>query len=70
MPSKSKAQQHLMAAAAHNAQFPKARALRASMTMQQLHDFAATKTKSLPTHVKSSHPHKNLGRYLHPKKGR
>jgi len=40
-----------MAAAEHGATFPKAKQLRASMTLQQLHDFAATTTKKLPTHV-------------------
>lgn len=68
MPAKSKAQQRLMAAAEHGAQFPMAQKVRASMTHQQLHDFAATSRKSLPAHT--SHPHKNLGHYLHPKKGR
>lgn len=52
MPSESKAQQHLMAAALHGAKFPMASKLRASMSMKQLHDFAATKTKKLPRHVK------------------
>ena len=53
MPAKSKAQQHLMAAAEHGANFPMARKLRKSMSHQQLHDFAATKTKTLPKHVES-----------------
>lgn len=52
MPAKSKAQQHLMAAAAHNATFPMAEAVRQSMSLKQMHDFAATKTKKLPKHVK------------------
>lgn len=51
MPAKSKAQQHLMAAAAHGAMFPLARTIREAMTPQQLHDFAATPTKRLPAHV-------------------
>lgn len=51
MPSTSKAQQHLMSAAEHGAQFPMARQVRESMSMSQLHDFAATKTKRLPEHV-------------------
>ncbi len=53
MPAKSKAQQHLMAAAEHGAQFPMAQKLRSSMSLNQLHDFAATSTKSLPSHVKA-----------------
>lgn len=52
MPAKSKAQQHLMAAAAHGATFPKAEQLRASMSMRQLRDFAATPTRRLPRRVK------------------
>jgi len=70
MPSKSKAQQHLMAAAEHGATFPMARKIRSALSPQQMHDFAATRTKSLPVHVGKAHPHKNLGKYLHPKKGR
>ena len=54
MPSKSKAQQHLMAAAEHGADFPMARKLRESMSHTQLHDFASTKTKKLPMHVKKA----------------
>ncbi len=53
MPAKSKAQQHLMAAAAHGAKFPMAKQVRGSMTLQQLGEFAKTPTKSLPKHVKS-----------------
>jgi hypothetical protein len=52
MPAKSKAQQHLMAAAEHGASFPMAKKLRGSMSMSSLRDFARTKTKSLPKHVK------------------
>ena len=51
MPAKSVAQQHLMAAAEHGAQFPKAKKLRASMTLKQLADYARTPTKGLPRHV-------------------
>jgi hypothetical protein len=58
MPSKSKAQQHLFAAAEHGANFPMAQKLRSSMTLGQLHDFAATKTKALPAHVKPETPAK------------
>jgi hypothetical protein len=50
MPSKSKAQQHLMAAAAHGASFPMAKAVRASMSLSQLKDFARTPTKTRPAH--------------------
>lgn len=52
MPSVSKAQQHLMAAAEHGARFPMAEKLRHGMTLDQLRDFARTKTKKLPEHVK------------------
>ncbi len=41
-----------MGAAEHGATFPMARKIRSSMTHQQMHDFAATKTKKLPMHVK------------------
>lgn len=43
MPAKSASQRRLMAAAEHGATFPKAKALRQSMTHQQLHDFATLK---------------------------
>ena len=68
MPAKSKAQQRLMAAAEHGASFPMARKVRASMSKGALHDFAVGSMKGKPAHV--SHPHKNLGGYLHPKKAR
>jgi len=69
MPSKSKAQQRLMQAAEHGADFPMAQKVRASMTHQQLHDFSVGSMAGKPAHVK--HPHKNLGGYLHKtKKGR
>lgn len=48
MPAESKAQQHLMAAAAHGAEFPAAKELRKTMTLAQLKDFAETETKKLP----------------------
>ena len=73
MPAKSRAQQHLMAAAEHGADFPMAQKVRSSMSMSQLHDFAATSTKNKPTHVNGkggTHPHKNLGKYLHPKRSK
>lgn len=84
MPSRSKSQQHAMAAAANGAQFPLAQKLRSTMSLGQLSDFASTPTKGLPSHVKpasaakersatgsSSHPHRanNLGKYKHPKGG-
>lgn len=72
MPSRSRAQQHLMAAAEHDATFPAARRLRQSMTHQQLHADASGSMKGKPEHVHASHqhPHKNLGPYLHPRKNR
>jgi len=70
MPAKSRAQQRLMAAAEHGAQFPMAQKIRSSMTHSQMHDFAAGSMKGKPAHIASQHPHKNLGGYLHPKKGR
>ena len=68
MPAKSKAQQRLMAAAEHGADFPMAQKVRQSMTHQQMHDFAAGSMKGKPAHV--PHPHRNLGAFLHPKKGK
>lgn len=59
-----------MAAAEHGASFPLAQQVRSSMTLQQMHDYAATPRTGLPAHVKAQHPHKNLGKYLHPKKGK
>ena len=50
MPSVSKAQQRLMAAAEHGANFPAAKKLRESMTHQQLHDFASGSMKDKPEH--------------------
>lgn len=68
MPAKSKAQQRLMSAAEHGADFPMAAKVRQSMTHEQMHDFAKGSMKGKPEHA--GHPHKNLGKYLHPKKGR
>lgn len=68
MPAKSKAQQRLIAAAEHGATFPKAQQVRASMTKAQMHDYASGSMAGKPAHV--GHPHRNLGSYLHPKKGR
>lgn len=50
MPSKSQAQANLMRAAAHGATFPKAKALRAHMTLKQLADFSKV-SPSAPKHV-------------------
>lgn len=93
MPAKSKAQQRLMAAAAHGATFTKAKALRKSMPMASLRDFAEGSMKGKPEKATApkpdvkktpinpamkmnagrrpagNHPHGNLGKYLHPKKG-
>lgn len=52
MPAKSKAQQRLMAAAEHGADFPMAEKLRASMSGKSLHDFASGSMKGKPDHVK------------------
>lgn len=51
MPSKSRSQQRLMAAAEHGADFPMAKKLRASMTHEQLHDFAAGSMAGKPEHA-------------------
>lgn len=51
MPSVSRAQQRLMQAAAHGATFAKAKHVRASMTPEQLHDFAAGSMKGKPAHA-------------------
>ncbi len=52
MPAKSKAQQHLMAAAEHGARFPMAAKVRGSMSLSQLSDYAKTPNKKLPAHAK------------------
>lgn len=69
MPAKSRAQQRLMQAAEHGATFPMAKKVRASMTHQQMHDFAVGSEKGKPEHVKGSHPGRNLGKHLHAKGG-
>lgn len=56
MPSKSKSQQRLMAAAAHGATFEKAKELRKSMTQRSLEEFARTKTKHLPEKTSNRYP--------------
>jgi hypothetical protein len=42
MPAKSEAQARLMRAAEHGADFPKAKAIRASMSPEQIQDFSRT----------------------------
>lgn len=69
MPAKSKSQQRLMQAAEHGATFPMAEKVRASMTYSQMHDFAVGSEKGKPQHV-AKHPHANLGKFLHAKKGK
>jgi hypothetical protein len=56
MPSKSKAQANLMRAAEHGASFPLAQKVRSSMSLGQMHDFAVTPNKGLPSHVKATKP--------------
>lgn len=51
MPSKSVAQQHLMQAAEHGADFPMAKKLRKSMSHEQLHDFSVGPETGKPMHV-------------------
>lgn len=77
MPAVSKAQQRLMGAAEHGAQFPMAQKVRQSMSMSQLHDFASGSEAGKPQHVRTQqtksampHPHRNLGKYLHPAKSK
>ena len=53
MPAKSKSQQRLMAAAEHGATFPKAKALRQSMSHEQLRDFSIGSMARKPEHVKA-----------------
>jgi hypothetical protein len=53
MPAKSKAQQRLFQAAAHGANFPKAKALRQSASAETLHDFSIGAMAKKPEHVKS-----------------
>lgn len=54
MSAKSKSQRRLFAAAEHGATFPKAAAIRASMSYSQMHDFAVGSEKGLPAHVKAA----------------
>lgn len=52
MPAKSQSQANLMRAAEHGASFPMAKQVRATMSLSQLHDYAATPDKKLPKHTK------------------
>lgn len=74
MPAKSQAQKRLFQAAAHGATFKMAEQLRQSMPHAKLEEFTHGPMKAKPVHVPKpkavSHPHRNLGGYLHPKKGR
>lgn len=63
MPAKSRSQQRLMGAAEHGATFPKAQAIRQSMTPRQIGDFASGPMAGKPQRV--GHPHANLGAFLH-----
>lgn len=54
MPAVSKAQQRLMAAAEHGATFPKAVALRKSMSGSSLKDFAEGSMKGKPEKVSAA----------------
>ncbi len=74
MPSVSKSQQRLFAAAAHGASFPMAEQLRRSMPEAKLEEFTHGSMKAKPVHVakpkarmaKMKMPHANLGKFLHP----
>jgi len=61
MPAVSKAQQRLMAAAEHGADFPLARTLRDTMTPRQLGDFASGSMRGKPAHVKPGRRVKRKG---------
>jgi hypothetical protein len=51
-----------MGAAEHGANFPMAKKLRASMTHEQLHDFAVGSEKGKPQHVKGAKPLSKVGK--------
>ena len=77
MPAKSRAQQRLMQAAEHGANFPMARKVRASMTHQQLHEFASGSEQGKPQHARrvmaprpGGNRAANLGKFLHARKSR
>jgi hypothetical protein len=54
MPAKSVAQQRLFQAAEHGAMFPLAQKVRASMTHDQMHDFAVGSEAGKPMHVRKT----------------
>jgi hypothetical protein len=56
VPSVSIAQQHLMQAAEHGADFPMADKLRESMSHEQLHDFSVGSEADKPVHVAPPKP--------------
>jgi hypothetical protein len=58
MPSVSRSQQRLMQAASHGADFAKAKEVRASMSAEDLHDFASGSMKGKPEHAKKPAPAK------------
>jgi len=53
-PARSKSQERLFQAAEHGATFPKAAKLRASLTREQLRDFATGSMKNKPEHVRKA----------------
>jgi len=72
VPAISKAQQRLMQAAEHGADFPMAAKVRESMSLGQMRDFSKGPMTGKPEHVKAKrggHPHANLGKFLHKPKG-
>lgn len=68
MPSKSKSQTRLFRAAEHGATLPKAQAIRDTMSLGQMRDFAKGPMAGKPERVKAkaSKRHLNLGKFLHP----
>lgn len=67
MPARSKAQQRLIAAAEHGADFPMARKVRASMSRDQMHEFASGSMAGKPEHVA---PHRRGGHAKHARRGK
>ena len=65
MPAVSKAQQRLMGAAEHGAEFPAAKKIRESMTHEQMHDFAKGSMKGKPEHVSKAHLHGHAAKRGH-----
>lgn len=66
MPAKSQKQANLFRAAAHGAAFPAAQKIRGSMTTGQMRDLTRV---AMPKPM-ATHHGANLGKFLHPKKGR